>query len=873
MQTIQNQVEKKPQVHYLKDYQKPDFKILSVDLTFEIHETQTVVTTQLEFEKESSSKTTSLVLDGERLKLMSVELNNQLLNEKQYQITDTSLTIFNVPNKFKLKTVVTINPSANTYLEGLYKSKNTFCTQNEPQGFRKITYFLDRPDVMSIFTTKIIADKKSYPTLLSNGNKIESVDLPSGKHSVTWHDPFKKPAYLFALVAGNLACIEDQFIRKSKKPVKLQIFCDYGTESKCTFAMDALKKSMKWDEEVYNLEYDLDIFMIAAVEAFNAGAMENKGLNIFNISCVLADKASSTDDNFIRVEKVIAHEYFHNWTGDRVTVRDWFQLTLKEGLTVFRDQEFTSDLHSRPVHRIENVLALRQTQFPEDNGPTAHPIRPSSYIEMNNFYTTTVYEKGSEIIRMVQTLIGKEAFFKGMAKYFELYDGKAVTCDDFIHAMELGSNRDLKQFRRWYEQKGTPHLRVDFEYHPDQKTFTINTTQSNAKEGAQAAPLHFPLKLALLGPDGKEYPTEKMIEIKEKNQSFVFKNIPHKPIVSLNRDFSAPITIESPLRQDDYIFLMGHDSNEFNRWEAAQKISIELMLGLVDQNKKDTHWQLNPNYLKAFGLLLADDKIDPAFKALSLILPSENLMAQEQKVIEFDHNYAVRTKVKKELALAHEALFLKIYNQLNVSKAYCVQAKDIGQRKLKNICLSYLASLETKAYNQLCLKQFEAADNMTDSFGALSALNYVDCPERALAMDQFYKRWHKDPLVIVKWLSLQAASPIKGALARVQNLVKDPVFDYKIPNISRAVIGSFVDNHIHYHALDGSGYTFVEEQIATLDAINPYTAARLSAAFRSFSKLDAERHKKMKASLENLLNKKGLSKNAYEMISKSLHNQ
>ncbi len=856
---------------YLKDYQPPKYKIDSAHLQFELEDTQTRVTSHLEMSKVNSDDPSPLVLNGERLKLISVAVNDQTLQEEEYQLTEKHLTLSNLPNQFKINIVVEINPLKNTYLDGLYKSKNIFCTQNEPEGFRKITYFLDRPDVMTTFTTKIIAEKAKYPVLLSNGNKVEAGDCGASKHFVTWNDPFKKPCYLFALVAGDLQYIEDEFIRRSGKPVKLQIFCDAGSEKQCLFAMEALKKSMKWDEEVFDLEYDLDIFMIVAVEAFNAGAMENKGLNIFNISCVLADQETATDDNFIRVEKVIAHEYFHNWTGDRVTLRDWFQLTLKEGLTVFRDQEFTSDMHSRAVHRIENVSILRQSQFAEDAGPTAHPIRPKAYIEMNNFYTTTVYDKGSEIIRMVQTLIGKENFFKGMKKYFELFDEQSITCEDFIHAMELGSQRDLSQFKRWYEQKGTPHLKVNFDYDHEKKRFTLSTEQSNPKEGPDALPLHFPLKIGLLNSEGIEYKIESNLEINEKKQQFQFEHIDEKPFVSLNRDFSAPIKMEAPLNQEDYIFLMAHDSNDFNRWEASQEIALQIMLSAADNWDSRSTLNLNNHYVQAFGELLNHNELDASFKALCLRLPSESLMGQKQPTILIDNNYQVREWLKEELANQHEDSFLQLYHELDSQAPYVIHAKDMGQRKLKNTCLSYLSHLNKDEYLELCLNQFKQSNNMTDQFAALQILSRIDCPQQVEAMQLFYDQWKGQPLVITKWLALKAGSPLPGALERIQTLLDDPVYDIKIPNIVRAVLGSFFENHIHFHALDGSGYAFAKEQIEKVDAVNPSVAARLSTSFKKFTKLDSKRQEMMKASLKVLLQKKDLSRNAFEIISKSLN--
>lgn len=855
-----------PQPKYLKDYQPPAFSIEKVHLTFHLDDTKTRVIAHMQMVREGDEK--ALVLSGERMKLLSVHIDGKALSETQYSLSETHLTLHEVPKSFRLTIENEINPSANTSLDGLYKSKDIFCTQNEPKGFRKITYFLDRPDVMTIYTTKIIANKKKYPILLSNGNCINQGDLPDGKHFVEWNDPFKKPCYLFALVAGDLDCLEDTFIRRSKKPVKLQIFCDKGVKDKCHHAMESLKKSMRWDEEVYNLEYDLDIFMIVAVDAFNAGAMENKGLNIFNTSCVLADEKSATDDNFVRVEKVIAHEYFHNWTGDRVTLRDWFQLTLKEGLTVFRDQEFTSDMNSRAVHRIESVSILRGHQFAEDAGPTAHPIRPPSYIEMNNFYTTTVYDKGAEIIRMVYHLLGKESFFRGMKKYFELFDGKAITCEDFIHAMELGSKKDLSQFMRWYDQKGTPHLKIETEYEADKKRFSLHLTQSNPTQGDDAPPLHFPLKIGLLNSQGKDYPIPSQVEVKNKKETFAFEEIDEKPILSLNREFSAPILIEAPLSLKDYTFLMAHDSDDFNRWEASQELGLKWMLQAL--KNKNSSLKLDEDYKKAFKLLLENRELDDGLKTLALTLPSENTLSQKQAIIDFEGNHHIRKWLKKELASLNEASFLDLYESLKESGPYKIDPKSMGKRKLKNACLGYLISLETPQMIELAYKQFKTATNMTDEFAALSALNVVDCPQRDEALERFFDKWKDDQLVMVKWLSIQALSPLEHAVHRVEKLLKSPIFDYKIPNLSRGLIGSFLENHIHFHALDGSGYAFFEKQLNHLDKINPQVAARLSTAFRKFPKLDEKRQALMRKTLEALLSKKDLSKNTYEIVSKSL---
>lgn len=858
------------QAKYLKDYKKPHFSIESVHLTFDLEDTKTCVTSKMKMKREPEGASQPLVLSGERMTLLGVQVDEKTLRSEDYELTDKTLTLSDLPDEFTLIIQNEINPAANTFLDGLYKSKNIFCTQNEPNGFRKITYFLDRPDVMTSYTTKIIADKQSYPVLLSNGNKIASGDLENGKHFVEWEDPFKKPSYLFALVAGDLEVLEDTFVRRSGKPVKLEIYCEHGTRDKCHHAMESLKKSMKWDEDVFNLEYDLDIFMIVAVDAFNAGAMENKGLNIFNTSCVLADPQSATDDNFIRVEKVIAHEYFHNWTGDRVTLRDWFQLTLKEGLTVFRDQEFTSDMNSRAVHRIENVNILRSHQFPEDAGPTAHPIRPSSYIEMNNFYTTTVYDKGSEIIRMIYTLIGKEAFFKGMKKYFELFDGKAITCDDFVHAMELGSDRDLSQFKRWYEQKGTPHLKFKTEYDPINETYTLELEQSNPKEGKESPPLHFPLKIGLLDESGKDYPINNLLEVKEKKQKHVFKKIAKEPILSINREFAAPIIIETPQSDKDYLFLMAHDSDDFNRWEASQQLGLSVLQNLLKQHNDQKSHSLSQDYLDAFHALLTNRELDPGLKTLALVLPTENTLGQKQKTIDFEGNHRVRNWLKVKLAQTFYREFEELYHALDEKGPYCIRPESIGKRRLKNLCLSYLGEIDSEASIALIDKQFKSANNMTDEFAALGTLSKIDCKEREQAITAFYEKWKHDQLVMVKWLSVQALSPLPGTLQRVEELLKDQVFDYKIPNLARGLIGSFLENNIHFHAKDGSGYRFFEKEIKMLDGINPQVAARLSTAFRKYPKLDSVRRELMKATLEGLLSLEGLSRNTYEIVSKSL---
>ena len=855
-------------------YQEPNFCIKQVYLTFDLDDTQTKVTSEMEFQRVGNNKKAPLVLDGENTNLISVYLNKKLLKENEYQLTENHLTLPNVSNHFHLTIVNEINPSDNTSLEGLYKSNDIFCTQNESKGFRKITYFLDRPDIMTKYTTKVIADKKTCPILLSNGNKIDSGELEGGKHFAVWQDPYKKPSYLFALVAGDVGCIEDVFIRKTGKPVDLKIFCEKGLEHKCYHAMRCLKRAMKWDEERFGLVCDLDTYMVVAINDFNAGAMENKGLNIFNSSAILANQETSTDYDFSRIEGVIGHEYFHNWTGNRVTLRDWYELNVKEALTVFRDQEFSLDMNARTKQRIENVAFLKRYQFSEDAGPTAHSIRPQEEIETRNLYSATVYCKGPEIIRMIQTLIGKETFKKGMDKYFELYDGQAVTTDQFVHAMELASNQDLSQFQRWYDQKGTPHLKVSKEYNAKLNTLTLYFEQSNPKEGSSALPLHIPLKIGLLDANGNDIALKNdLLEIREKKETFVFENIQSNPALSLNRDFSAPIIIEYERPSQDYAFLMANDSNEFNRWETARAFSLSTLQSLILEYQKGNELQVPQSYLDAFQSLLTNPSLDPALKAEAIQLPSESELAQTQEIIDFDANYAVRKWMKKKLASENEAYFLATYKSLESTSPYSIDPESKAKRELKNTCLYYLTSLEKQKYTDLCVAQFSNANNMTDQFTALTYLNLVNCEERKAALNQFYAQWKDDSLVINKWLSLQGASQSGDALNEVKALLNHPAYKITEPNKNRALLGGFLKNAIYFHAVDGSGYLFLEEQISTLDEINPHMASSLAQCFRLYPKLDPTRKQLMKTSLENLLKKEGLSSNTYEIINKSLNQE
>lgn len=871
-----------PQAIFLADYKPPTHFVKEIKLCFDLDDEKTVVTSQMKidqnphYEKEASP----LRLNGEQMKLLSIKIDGRPLNLDEYTLDDHSLTIMRPPHAFLLEIENEINPKNNTSLDGLYKSGSIFCTQNEPEGFRKITYFPDRSDVMAKYTTKIIADQKLYPILLSNGNEIGRGNLENGKHWVEWEDPFVKPSYLFALVAGDLGSISDTFTTMSGRKIDLKIYCDKGNESKCHHAMHSLKKAMKWDEEVFGLEYDLDIYMIVAVDAFNMGAMENKGLNIFNTSCTLADVTTATDDNFGRIETVIAHEYFHNWTGNRVTCRDWFQLTLKEGLTVFRDQEFTADMQSRPVQRIDQVLTLRGNQFPEDAGPTAHPIQPKSYIQINNFYTPTVYNKGAEVIRMIQTLIGPEAFRRGITKYFELYDGQAVTTDDFIYAMELASGRDFTQFKRWYSQAGTPEIQVESKYNPEQKTLALKITQScpPTADQSEKEPFEFPLAIAMLGKEGREIPLKlaganlltPYVLIKAREENFVFEDVSENPVLSINRNFSAPIKTLTNYTREETAFLMAYDTDPFNRWEASQKLATELMLEMVTDLSEGKELTLDPTYIRAYGAVLNDATLDNALKAKALILPGEATLGQYQAIIDFDGIHLVREFVLQKLASTYQNQFEEIYASLNTPEPYQFDSVSVGKRGLKNVCLGYLAILETPEAVALCDHQFKTATNMTDQFAALSMLTNIDVPQQKEALQAFYKQWSANTLVMNKWLAIQALSKLDGAFETVHALLKDPVFDMAIPNLVRALIGSFTQNAIHFHRNDGAGYAFLADRILEVDKLNPQIAAGLSQAFRKLDRLDPMRKKAMKRELHRILAAPNLSSNVYEIISKSL---
>lgn len=879
-----------PQVIYLKDYQAPEYLIDETHLTFELFEDHTLVHAQLVMRRNPArgAGLPPLELDGQQLELLRASLDDQELQAGDYQLDADSLTVQPKAERFTLDTSVKIHPERNTALEGLYKSGKMFCTQCEAEGFRKITYYLDRPDVMSTFTTTVIAEQHRYPVLLSNGNPIGSGPAEDGRHWATWEDPFMKPAYLFALVAGDLWCVEDSFTRHSGRDVTLRIYVEPENIDKCDHAMVSLKKSMRWDEEVYGREYDLDIFMIVAVNDFNMGAMENKGLNIFNSSCVLARAETATDAAHQRVEGVVAHEYFHNWSGNRVTCRDWFQLSLKEGFTVFRDAEFSADMNSRTVKRIEDVAYLRTHQFAEDAGPMAHPVRPDSFIEISNFYTLTVYEKGAEVVRMVRTLLGAEGFRKGSDLYFERHDGQAVTTDDFIKAMEDANGVDLTQFKRWYNQAGTPRLDVSEAYDAAAQTYRLTFRQScpQTPDKAEKLPFVIPVELGLLDAAGNDLPlqlagesssagTSRVLSVTEAEQTFTFQGIAAKPLPSLLRGFSAPVKLSFPYDRDQLMFLMQHDSDGFNRWEAGQQLSVQVLQELIGQHQRGEALKLDQRLITALGTVLGNEALDPAMVAEMLSLPGEAYLTEISQVADVDAIHAAREFARQQIAeQLFDALWSRYQANREVSRntAYVAAAEHFARRSLQNIALSYLMQSGKPQVLEATLEQFDQCDNMTERLTALAVL--VNSPfeaERAKALESFAEHFKDNPLVMDQWFSVQAASTLPGGLARVKALMQHPAFTLKNPNKVRALIGAFAgQNLVNFHAADGSGYRFLADLVIELNALNPQIASRQLAPLTRWRKYDDARQVLMKGELERILASGELSSDVYEVVSKSL---
>ncbi len=866
-----------PQTIYLKDYQAPAFSVEQVNLTFHLNPTATTVISMVTYQRNPLSATTVLELDGSHLELVDIKLAGRSLAADQYRLSPEGLAIPSLPDRFDLEITTVINPEANTTLEGLYRSSGNYCTQCEAQGFRRITYYQDRPDVMAPFTVKIIADKASNPVLLSNGNPTGSGELADGLHWAEWQDPFAKPAYLFALVAGDLACAEDRFQTMSGREVNLKIFTEAHHLEQCDFAMASLKRAMRWDEERFGLEYDLDLFMIVAVDDFNMGAMENKGLNIFNSRLVFASPETATDDDYIAIEAVIGHEYFHNWTGNRVTCRDWFQLSLKEGLTVFRDQEFTGDMHSHAVKRIEDVRMLRTHQFAEDASPMAHPIRPASYMEINNFYTVTIYEKGAEVVRLYQSLLGVEGFRKGMELYFERFDGQAVTTEDFLAAMADANNHDLTQMQHWYTQAGTPRLAVTMDYDAKAKTCTLHCKQScpATPEATKKEPYLIPLTLGLLGSDGSEMAlqlagggalgTETTLLITQAEQSFTFISITEKPLPSLLRGFSAPVELKFDYALSDDAFLMQHDTDSFNRWAAAQRLAMKVLLAMVEEER-----DADPQLITAFAALLSDRELDPALKAEALLLPAESDIAEACIMADPHKIHAAREQLKCLIAGELRNQLESCYHSASAAKGLNDEAMQL--RKLKNVCLSYLVSLQDQEAFTLAREQFEAADNMTDQYAALAALSGYDCPERKAALQSFEQQWRHETNVMDKWFSVQASSPLPDTLQQVETLMRHEKFDITNPNKVRSLIGGFaMRNPTAFHAEDGSGYAFIAEQVIALDKLNPQVASRMVRTLMKWKHLAEPMGVLMKAQLERIAVTENISGDVFEIVSKSLN--
>ncbi|EKL9959699.1 aminopeptidase N [Vibrio parahaemolyticus] len=862
-----------PQAKYRKDYQAPSHTITDIDLTFDLYDNDTIVTALSKVVQKGES--TTLELDGEGLELRSVKVNGE--DWAHHEVKEASLVLSDLPAEFELEIITKIDPEANTALEGLYKSGGAFCTQCEAEGFRRITYYLDRPDVLAKYTTKVIADKATYPYLLSNGNRIAQGEAENGRHWVQWQDPHPKPAYLFALVAGDFDVLRDKYTTMSGRNVDLEIFVDKGNLDRAGHAMTSLINSMKWDEERFGLEYDLDIYMIVAVDFFNMGAMENKGLNIFNSKFVLANDQTATDRDYLGIEAVIGHEYFHNWTGNRVTCRDWFQLSLKEGLTVFRDQEFSSDLGSRAVNRIDNVRIIRGPQFAEDASPMSHPIRPDKVIEMNNFYTLTVYEKGSEVIRMYHTLLGEEGFQKGMKLYFERHDGTAATCEDFVSAMEDATGVDLKQFRLWYSQSGTPTLRVNSEYNAEAKTYALTVEQFTeaTQDQAEKQALHIPFDIELYDSKGQVIPliingesVHNVLDIKQDKQTFVFENVVEKPVPSLLREFSAPVKLEYDYSDAELIFLMKHATNDFARWDASQMLLAKYIRQNVTNVQTGSEVQLSEDLIDAFRGVLLDENLEPAFIAQVFSLPSINEITGWYKQIDVDAVNTVLNSITVSLSAALEDELSATYHTLKQAE-YTIDHAAIGKRALRNQCLQFLA--HTDKGNTLVKAQYEAANNMTDTIAAMSAANSAQLECREELMADYSDKWKHDGLVMDKWFALQGTNPAEDALEKVKATMNHEAFSLKNPNRTRSLIGSFLAaNPVRFHDKSGSGYQFAGEILRQLNDSNPQVASRMIDPLLKFRKYDEARQAMIRAELEKLKAMDNLAKDLFEKVTKAL---
>ena len=868
----------------LKDYRPPDWLVETVSLDVTLHPTAARIRATLALKPNPKSASAPLILNGDGLSLISLKIDGTVMAPDSYVATPESLTIAQPPNgPFNLEIETIVDPSANTQLSGLYRSNGTYCTQCEAEGFRRITYFPDRPDVMAVYTTRIEADKTEAPVLLSNGNLVEHGEAPGGCHFAVWHDPHPKPSYLFALVAGDLACVEDHYVTMSGRNVTLRIYVEHGKQDHCAYAMDSLKRAMLWDEKAFGREYDLDIFMIVAVSDFNMGAMENKGLNVFNDKYVLASADTATDADFAHIEAVIAHEYFHNWTGNRITCRDWFQLCLKEGLTVFRDQEFSSDMRSRPVKRIADVRSLRATQFIEDAGPLAHSVRPEAYKEINNFYTTTIYEKGAEVVRMVQTLVGQEKFRVGMDLYFARHDGEAATVEQFIQCFADASGRDLTQFMRWYSQAGTPEVTASGKFDAARKAYILECKQAVPPTPGQTAkePMVIPLSLGLVGRDGHDLalklstgePMGRDVVVLDKPVArFEFVNIHEDPVISINRGFSAPIKLITDLAATDLAFLAAHDADPFNRWQALQTISVRLLVDNVAALRSGRPTRSDDQLMLALAAILEDTGLEPAFVALALVPPGESDIAREiGRDIDPDAIFraraGLRAAIGQQLGLALTAL----YDRMALSGDYSPDAQSAGRRALRNVAIDLLAATGKPGVIARVCRQYETANNMTDRMAALVTLSLHEVPESEHALADFYARYASDALVVDKWFSLQATIPQPNTLDNVRRLTAHPAFSPANPNRVRALIGAFAQgNTTQFNRADGLGYDFVADTVLALDQKNPQISARLATAFRSWRMLEAGRRMKAEAALTRIKGAPGLSRDLADIVERAL---
>ena len=871
------------------DYTPPSYWVNTVEMGFDLDPAATRVATRITMQRNTASPNKDVELLGEGIKLVALRMNGKTLNKGGYTITGGKLRIANAPDEVTLEIETIVQPDKNTTMMGLYISNGNFFTQCEAEGFRKITYFPDRPDVMAKYTVMLRGDKKKCPVLLSNGNLVEQGDLPKGRHYAKWEDPFKKPSYLFALVAGKLVCQEEKFKLNSGRKVLLQVWVEPGNLDKTQHAMESLKHSIRWDQQRFGLELDLDRFMIVAVSDFNMGAMENKGLNIFNTKYVLANPNIATDADYANIEAVVGHEYFHNWTGNRVTCRDWFQLSLKEGLTVFRDQEFSADMVGTPsgraVKRIEDVRVLRQYQFSEDAGPMAHPVRPDSYVEINNFYTVTIYEKGAEVVRMYQTLLGRDGFRKGMDLYFERHDGQAVSCDDFRAAMAHSSGRDLTQFERWYSQSGTPKIKVQSKYDADKQTYELTLSQSCKPSAGQnnKLPFHIPVAVGLLDAHGADMPlhlegapfsttmpTTCVLELSKEKQTFRFSQVSRQPTPSLLRNFSAPVELEYSYTDAELAHLMAHDSDAFNRWEAAQRLATQRLLKLIKQLQSGDTLMMDEMFIIAMRDTLNDQTLDPSFREVVLTLPSELMLAEQCEVIDPQAIHTARKFMRKTLSQALKADLIAAYDANQTPGKYSADAKSAGKRGLKNLCLSYLLGWEDESTLELAHAQTDAADNMTDRLAALMGVINSGSASAEKPLKKFYQDFKNEALVIDKWFSLQAVAEATDVQA-VRKLMTHPAFTLKNPNRARSLIFSFCNgNPAQFHALDGSGYAFWAEQVIALNAINPQVAARLVRTLDHWKKYQPALKKQMQAALQKVAGSNGLSKDVQELVVKAL---